>query len=54
MVGLSVVSFLYMGDLGSYAHEFFNYLYQKVGRGGGGGGLNMILLVGYLVEFILV
>lgn len=52
MVGLSVVSFLYMGDLGSYAHEFFNYLYQEVGRGGG--GLNMILLVGDLVEFILV
>lgn len=53
MVGLSVVFFLYMGDLGSYAHEFFNYLYQEVGRGGGR-GLNMILLVGDLAEFILV
>ena len=38
MVWLSVISFLYMGDLGSYAHEFFNYLYQEVGRGGEEGG----------------
>ena len=52
MVGLSVVFFLYMGDLGSYAHEFFYYLYQEVGRGGW--GLNMILLVGDLAVFILV